>query len=90
MYIMIQVIHILSMINNYDKDFNKISKLENSKWTSLKKLNGWKHYEVININKKSNQIELFAVCEKEIRVIVKRDDLQNKQIWKRGWEDFTT
>ena len=87
---MTQVIHIPSMINNYDKDFNKISKLENSKWTSLKKLNGWKHYEVININKKSNQIELFAVCEKEIRVIVKRDDLQNKQIWKRGWEDFTT
>ena len=87
---MIQVIHIFSMISNYDKEFNKISKLENSKWTSLKKLNGWKHYEVININKKSNQIELFAVCEKEIRVIVKRDDLQNKQIWKRGWEDFTT
>ena len=87
---MIQAIHMLSMINNYDKEFNKISKLENSKWTSLKKLNGWKHYEVININKKNNQIELFAVCEKEIRVIVKRDDLQNKQIWKRGWEDFTT
>ena len=78
------------MINNYDKEFNKISKLENSKWTSLKKLNGWKLYEVININKKNNQIELFAVCEKEIRVIVKRDDLQNNQIWKRGWEDFNT
>ena len=87
---MIQVIQIPSMINNYDKEFNKISKLENSKWTSLKKLNGWKHYEVININKRINQIELFAVCEKEIRVIVKRDDLQNKQIWKRGWEDFAT
>ena len=87
---MIQAIHMLSMINNYDKEFNKISKLENSKWTSLKKLNGWKHYEVININKKNNQIELFAVCENKIRVIVKREDLQNKQIWKRGWEDFTT
>ena len=87
---MIQVIHILSMINNYDKEFNKIFKLENSKWTSLKKLNGWKHYEVININKKNNQIELFAVCENKIRLIVKREDLQNKQIWKRGWEDFTT
>ena len=87
---MIQVIHILSMINNYDKEFNKISKLENSKWTSLKKLNGWKHYEVININKKNNQIELFAVCENKIRVIVQREVLQNKQIWKRGWEDFTT
>ena len=41
-----------------------------SKWTSLKKLNGWKHYEVINIDKKSNKIELFAVA-KEKRVIVK-------------------
>ena len=77
------------MINNYDKEFNKISKLENSKWTSLKKLNGWKHYEVINVNRKNNEIELFAVCEKEIRVIIKIDDLQNKQIWKRGWENFT-
>ena len=78
------------MISNYDKEFNKISKLENSKWTSLIKLNGWKHYEVININKKNNQIELFAVCENKIRVIVQREVLQNKQIWKRGWEDFTT
>ena len=77
------------MINNYDKEFNKTSKLENSKWTSLKKLNGWKQYEVININKKNNEIELFAVCKKEISVIVKKDDLQNKQIWKRGWENFT-
>ena len=48
------------------------------------------HGQVININKKNNQIELFAVCEKEIRVIVQIEDLQNKQIWKRGWEDFTT
>ena len=78
------------MINNYDKEFNKISKLEHSKWTSLKKLNGQKHYEVININKKNNQIELFAVCEKKIRVIIQIEDLQNKQIWKRGWKDFTT
>ena len=78
------------MINKYDKAYNKISNLEKSKWTSLKKLNGWKHYEVININKKNNQIELFAVCEKEIRVIVQNEDLQNKQIWERGWEDFTT
>ena len=84
---MIQAIHMLSMINNYDKEFNKISKLENSKWTSLKKLNGWKHYEVININKKNNQIELFAACEKEIRVIVNKEDLKNNQIWKRGWDN---
>ena len=74
------------MISNYDKKYNRVSKLRKSKWTSLKKLNGWKHYEVINIDKKSNKIELFAVCEKEKRVIVKKEDLKNKSIWVRGWD----
>ena len=74
------------MISNYDKRYNRVSKLEKSKWTSLKKINGWKHYEVININKKSNTIELFAVCEKEKRVIVKKEDLMNKNLWVRGWD----
>ena len=74
------------MISDYDKRYNRVSKLEKSKWTSLKKLNGWKHYEVINIDKKSNEIELFAVCEKEKRVIVKKEDLKNKSLWVRGWD----
>ena len=76
------------MINKYDKAYNKISKLEKSKWTSLKKLNGWRHYEVINIDNKNNQIELFAVCENKIRVIVNKKDLKNNQIWKRGWDNI--
>ena len=74
------------MISDYDKRYNRVSRLEKSKWTSLKKLNGWKHYEVINIDKKSNEIELFAVCEKEKRVIVKKEDLKNKSQWVRGWD----
>ena len=74
------------MISDYDKKYNRVSKLGKSKWTSLKKLNGWKHYEVINIDKKSNKIELFAVCEKEKRVIVKKEDLKNKSHWVRGWD----
>ena len=73
------------MISDYDKKYNRVSKLEKSKWTSLKKLNGWKHYEVINIDKKSNAIELFAVCEKEKRVTVQKEDLKNKSQWVRGW-----
>ena len=73
------------MISDYDKRYNRVSRLEKSKWTSLRKLNGWKHYEVINIDKKSNKIELFAVCEKEKRIIVKKEDLKNKSLWVRGW-----
>ena len=74
------------MISDYDKRYNRVTKLEKSKWTSLKKLNGWKHYEVRNIDKKSNKIELFAVCEKEKRVIVKKEDLKNKSHLVRGWD----
>ena len=74
------------MISNYDKKYNRVSKLYKSKWTSLKKLNGWKHYEVINIDKQNNRIELFAVCEKEKRVIVKKEELKNKNLWLRGWD----
>ena len=74
------------MISDYDKRYNRVSRLEKSKWTSLKKHSGWKHYEVINIDKKSNKIELFAVCEKEKRLIVKKEDLKNKSLWVRGWD----
>ena len=74
------------MINNSDKVFNKLSNLEKSKWTSLKKINGWSHYEVLNIDKKNDKIELFAVCEKEKRVIVSKKDLKDKQIWAIGWK----
>ena len=75
------------MRNNLDKKYNRISKLDKSKWTSLKKLNGWRNYEVINIDKKNNKIELFAVCEKSKRIIVNREDLKNKRFWLRGWKD---
>ncbi len=74
------------MISDKDKKYNKVSKLDKSKWTSSEKLNGWKHYEVINVDKKNNKIELFAVCEKDKSVIVKKEDLKNKSLWVRGWD----
>ena len=74
------------MINNSDRSSNKLRRLEKSKWTSLKKINGWSHYEVLSVDKKNNKIELFAVCEKEKRVTITKEQLKNKQIWRRGWE----
>ena len=74
------------MINNSDRFSNKLKRLEKSKWTSLKKINGWSHYEVLSVDKKNNKIELFAVCEKEKRVTITKEQLKNKQIWRRGWE----
>ena len=72
------------MISDYDKKYNRLSKLYKSKWTSLKKINGWKHYEVASIDKKNKKIELFSICDKENRVIVDIEDLKNKKIGVAG------
>ena len=77
------------MISDYDKKYNRVYKLYKSKWTSLKKINGWKHYEVANIDKKNKKIELFSICEKENRVIVDKEDLKNKNICRRIWDSKT-
>ena len=46
-------------------------KLLNSKWTSIEKKNGWKHFQVKNVYKNKKSIELFAVCDKKISFIIK-------------------
>lgn len=62
-----------------------MKKLNKSKWTSLKKLNGWKHYEVVNIDKKNNSVELFAICDNDKKAFVNKKDLMNESLWRRGW-----
>ena len=51
---------------------HRVSKLEKSKFISLKKLNGWNYFLFINIDRESNKIELFAGSEIEKRVTVKK------------------
>tara|TARA_B100002019_G_scaffold51046_1_gene43412 strand:+ start:160 stop:387 length:228 start_codon:yes stop_codon:yes gene_type:complete len=74
------------MINNYDKKHNRLSHLQKSKWTSLERLNGWRHYEVLNVFKKSETVELFSVCEAENRIFLNKEVLKDKKLWKRGWK----
>ena len=56
-----------------------------SKWTSVKNLNGGRHYEVLNIYKKKQEVEMFCVCESDIKVIVPINDLLDKSKWETGW-----
>ena len=74
------------MINNYDKKYNRLSHLKKSKWTSLEKVNGWKHYEVLNVDKKKGVVELFPTCESNNHILLNREVLKDKKLWKRGWK----
>ena len=59
--------------------------LEHSKWTAVKKIKDWRHYEVLNINKKEQKVEMFSVCEKKNRIEVSFDDLKDSSKWLSGW-----
>jgi len=62
-----------------------MNKYLHSKWTSVEKINGWRHYEVKNVLKKRKQLELFSVCEKNINLIVEIDEIKDRQKWIPGW-----
>ena len=59
--------------------------LKNSKWTAVKKIKDWHHYEVLNINKKKQKVEMFSVCAKKIRIEVPFKDLKDNSKWISGW-----
>ena len=65
-----------------------MKKLLNSKWTSVTKKDGWIHYQVRNVLIKKKQIELYAICDKTVRLIIDIKDIKNKSKWLPGWKDL--
>ena len=65
-----------------------MKKLLHSKWTSVSKINGWIHYQVRNVLVKKKQVELYAVCNKSVSLIINKKDLRNKSEWLPGWKDI--
>ena len=62
--------------------------LKNSKWTAIKKIKNWRHFEVINIYKKEKKVEMFSVCDKKIRIEVSFKDLKNQMKCHSGWVEI--
>ena len=44
--------------------------------------------EVADIYKKDKKVEMFAVCNKEIKIIISIYDLKDKLKWIQGWKDI--
>jgi len=73
------------MKKKYDILYNNVMNLNGSKWTSVNTKKGWHHFEVISSSKKTQIINMFAVCDKKIILTIKKPELKNKEKWKRGW-----
>ena len=69
-------------------NFFNMKKLPHSKWTSVNKKNGWIHYQVRNVLVKKKQIELFAVCDKTVSIVIDISEIKNKSEWLPGWKDL--
>ena len=59
-----------------------------TKWTSVKKINGWRHYEVRNVHKKHNKLELFSVCDKNNFVLIDLNEIKDNTKWTPGWKEI--
>ncbi len=65
-----------------------MNKYLHSKWTSVDKINGWRHYEVKNVLIKRKQLELFSVCNKNINIIIEIKEIKDKEKWIPGWKEL--
>ncbi len=67
---------------------NLMKKYLHSKWTSVEKLNGWRHYEVRNVFINNKELEIFSICDKNNTCRVKITDINDNSKWLPGWEEI--
>ena len=65
-----------------------MKKYLHSKWTSLEKIKGWRHYEVKNVFVKNKELEIFSVCNKDIVLKIKIKEINNRKKWVQGWKEI--
>ena len=58
-----------------------------SKWTSIKPINGLRHFVLVNKIKEKNQIKnlIVSVLDVEISLKVSDEELTNSDEWIEGW-----
>ena len=56
-----------------------------SKWTSVEQKRGWRHFEVRNVVKKDNTLELAAVCDTKVRITIDCNEILDRSKWTPGW-----
>ena len=66
----------------------KFPHLLGSKWTSVRPLEGWRHFQVVNRKNEGQWVfaELVAACDANLRLWVNARQLKNRHLWQAGWQ----
>ncbi|MGF1672812.1 MAG: TIGR02450 family Trp-rich protein [Rivularia sp. (in: cyanobacteria)] len=68
----------------------KFPYLLGSKWTSQQKIDGWRHFQVINRKNQGKWVyaEMVASCDSEVRFWMNAKLLQDRSTWQPGWQSL--
>lgn len=59
-----------------------------AKWTSSEECRGWRHFRITGRRHGETglELELMAVCDREVRFWLKPEDLKVRENWMPGWK----
>jgi tryptophan-rich hypothetical protein len=68
----------------------KFPHLVGSKWTARQKIDGWRHFQVVNRKNQGNWVmaEIVAACDPTVRFWLNAKLLKNRSLWLAGWQSL--
>lgn len=59
-----------------------------AKWTSSTEVRGWRHFRISGRRhgEAGLELELMAVCDREVRFWLKPEKLKDRENWLPGWK----
>ena len=68
----------------------KFPYLLGSKWTSQQKIDGWRHFQVINSKNQGKWVyaEMVASCDSQVTFWINAKLLQDRSTWQPGWQSL--
>jgi tryptophan-rich hypothetical protein len=66
----------------------KFPYLLGSKWTAQQKVEGWRHFQVVNRKNQGKWVfaEIVASCDNNVRFWINAKSLQDRDQWEAGWQ----
>ncbi len=68
----------------------KFPYLVGSKWTAQQKVDGWRHFQVVNRKNQGQWVfaEIVAACDPTVRFWLNAKQLKDSALWQTGWQSL--